>query len=284
MKPIKPSDLKIRASAFANIVKLDRASQLTANQAKELDGLLSKVQLTEAQCKKRDYLISKRDAPDQLSRGAKTYIQDVFFGHVSEFQKQFTNKFTQKGNDLEAKAIAEVCKYLGLPVVTKNEKHFEGDYTTGTPDTILKPFNFQLDVKNVYYPNGLDTFDEVDDIYEWQAHVYNDLCNVENGFVVKLLQNPTEALLEKESWTMAKEAGVEFITDDFKQEVRDYFDFESRMSIGERIKIYHVKTEQKHRDMIKKCTLLAREYYAELTDQWNSKNKQEVELIKTLRS
>lgn len=282
MKPLEPSKLKIRSSALGNIIALDRATQLTGNQVVRLQELITKESLTEKQAQELQFLTEKRDAPDQLSKGAKTYIQDVFFGHVSGFQKQFTSKFTQKGNLSESRSIAQLCKFLGLPIVVKNEAHFENDYTTGTPDTIFKPLNFQIDMKNVYYPNGLDTFDPLDTLYEWQLHSYNWLTGVENGFVCKILLNPPDEILEKEIFTMAKIAGVFPITDEFREEVRDYFDYESRMPIDDRVKLYHVKTEKKHIDHMIKCVKLAREYYGELCEAWMLKNKPEIEEIKNL--
>jgi len=275
MKAINPKELKIRASAISNIVALDRATQLTDIQAKRLEEILAKISLTEKQAEERDALIAKRDAPDRLSKGAKTYIKDVFFGHVSGFQKQFTSKFTDKGNIAENRSIAEICKFLRLPVVVKNEKHFSNEFTTGTPDTIFKPLNLQMDMKNVYYPNGLDTFDELDTAYEWQLHCYNWLTEVDHGICAKILLNPPASILEKEVWTMAKAANVFPITDEFRDEVFDYFDFESRMPIQDRIKLYHVETGSKQIEQMKKAVILAREYYGELCELWNTKNGSE---------
>lgn len=275
--------IQFRCSALSNIMTIDRATQLTDNQKKELDGLLDKIQLTEKQAEKRDYLISKRDAPDQLSQGAKTYVKDVFFGQRFDFEKRFTNKFVQKGNICEDRAINEVIKHLGLPMVIKNEDHFRNDFIKGTPDTIFKPLNFQLDIKNVFYPNGLDSFEEeCSKNYEWQMHGYNWLTGVDHGFVVKVLMNPPESILEKEAYILMKEAGLNSMTDSFFEEVRELYNFE-RKPIEDRIKIFKVTTDQKHIDQIKKCVNLANDYYNELEEAWSMKNNSEVEFIKSLK-
>lgn len=277
-------DLKVRSSAIGNITHLDAATKLTDKQSIRLKELLSKIELTTPQAKERDKLTAKRDAPPALSKGAKTYIKDVFFGHKFDYQKRFTNKYTQKGNIKEASALHEVVKYLGLPMAVKNEKHFENDYTHGTPDSIFKPLDFQLDIKNAYYPNGLDSFDEkVDHIYKEQAHDYNWLTGVNHGFVCKVLMNLPEHLLEKEAYILLKEAGLNKMTDSFYEEVRDLYNFEAK-PIQDRIKLFKVSTSKEDIDRLKTSVKLAREYYEELNELWKIKNIKEIEFINELKS
>lgn len=291
MKPINPKDLKIRASQLSKIVALDRAATLTENQKEELEGLLSKIKLTENQAKKRDYLIAKRDAPDQLSKGGKTYIQEIFNEHISGTKRVFSSKYTDKGNQVENISIAEVCRLLGLPVVVKNTDYYENEWTTGTPDVKFIPLSLQMDVKSVYYPHNLDFFDvddkgnkKLDAEYEWQQHCYNWMLGVDHAIVAKVLLNPPDDILEKEFYSMAKAAGIPYhkIDDDFREEVRDYFDYESRMPLEDRVNVYTLTTEQKHIDQIKKAVELAREYYDELCQQWAKKNNNEVKFVKEL--
>ena len=71
-------DLKIRASAMANITALDRKTTITERQKKTLEDLKMKIQLTEYQAKERDRLQKKLDAPPSLSEGGKTYVKDIF--------------------------------------------------------------------------------------------------------------------------------------------------------------------------------------------------------------
>lgn len=276
-------NLKIRSSAVGKIITLDRSSQITEKQLEKLNQLIEKYKLTEKQAEEKAKLITKRDAPPALSQGAKTYVKELFFEKKSDFRKQFTNKFVEKGDLVESKSINEVCKLLKLPLVVKNEQHFENDWIKGTPDTIFKPLNFQLDIKSVYYPTGLDTFeDSLDSDYIWQGHSYDWLTGVDNAFVCKILLNPPAHILEKEVWIHAKQAGVDQPDDNFRAEVYDLFDFEKKMKLEDRVKMYHIETTEADIKHIKTCVDLSRSYYAELEEKWNSKNENEINIIKSL--
>lgn len=273
---------RFRCSALGNITHINRATQLTALQSAELIELMSKIKITEKQAEKRDKLITKRDAPPALSKGAKTHIKDIFFGEKFSFQKRFTNKFVQKGNEKETASMHEVVKFLGLPMAVKNEKHFENDYIKGTPDLIFKALNFQIDTKNVFYPSGLDSFEsEADRIYIEQAHGYNWLLGVDHGFVVKVLLNMPEYLLEKEAWVLLKEAGLNRMTDEFMEEVRELYNFE-KLPIEDRIKIFKVTTTKEDIERIKLSCKLGNEYMNELESAWKVKNVDNIEFINQL--
>ena len=271
-----------RCSALGNITTLDRSTQITAIQTVELIELLSKIKITEKQAEKRDKLIAKRDAPPALSKGAKTHIKDIFFGEKFDFQKRFTNKFVQKGNEKETASMHALIKFLGLPMAVKNETHFSNDWIKGTPDLIFKALNFQVDTKNVFYPSGLDSFEsEADRIYIEQAHGYNWLLGVDHGFVVKMLMNMPEHLLEKEAWILLKEAGLKTMTDDFMNEVRELYNFEAK-PIEDRIKIFKVTTTPADIQRIKTSCELGNDYLEELESAWEVKNVENIEFIESL--
>jgi len=263
----------------------DNATQITENQIETLNGLLLKEKLTPKQSEEMNRLMLKRDAKPQLSKGAKTYIKDVFFGEKFDYKKTFTNKFVQKGNSMEDPAISQIVKFLGLPMVFKNEKHFKNDYIKGTPDVPLVPLNFQFDVKNVFYPNGLDHTEKIDHNYLWQGHGYNWLAGVDFGLVIKILMNPTGEILEKETKTLWVESGKSWsdpISDSFRAEVREYYDFEKKQPIEDRINIFKFETTEKEKQEIRNAVTLGREYIAELEESWQLKNINEIEFIKSL--
>jgi len=279
--------LKIRCSALGKIMHFDNATQITDKQLVTLNGLLAKSELTEPQKKEMNRLIKKRDAKPQLSAGAKTYIRDVFYGHKFNYQKRFISKQTHKGNKMEDPAISQIVKMLGLPMVFKNEKRYENDYINGTPDVPLVPLNFQFDVKNVYYPNGLDLTQKLDHDYEWQGHGYDSLLGVDFGMVIKILMNPPDDILQKEARTLWVEAGNEWgapISEPFMAEVRDYLDFEGKQPIEDRVKIFSFKTEEKQKQEIRDAVKLAREYYQQLENDWKVKNRDEIAFIKLINS
>lgn len=260
---------------------------LTETQEKKMNDLIAKRDnpqgLTETQQATLDNFISKRDTPTRLSTGAKTYIEDVFYGEKFDFIKAFTSKYTEKGNATEERAIEQIIDFLGLPMAFKNEKWFENDFIHGTMDVLMKKIDFQFDVKCPYFPNALGVFtDKLDHDYEWQQHGYNWLAGVWNAAVIRILMNPPENILEKEAWTRLKDAGLSQMTDEFMNEVRELFNFEGKQPVQDRIRIYTLKTTQEHIETIKLAVTLAREYWERLEEKWKAKNTVEIETIKAL--
>ena len=188
-----------------------------------------------------------------LSKGMKTQIENLFYNEKFDFRKNFTNKYVQKGNICEAESINEIVNFLDLPIAVKNEKQFENKWVKGTPDVDFSKLKFQIDMKNVYYPTGLDTFENaVDHIYETQMHTYNWLLKIKDAFVIKILKNPPEEILEKEIWIHAKQNGLDQPTEESSEYVREKMDYEGKQPLKDRINIYHVKTQKYHIDAIKR--------------------------------
>jgi hypothetical protein len=214
----------------------------------------------------------------KLSEGAKTYIESVWYGKKFDFQKQFTNKFVQKGNQVENASIVQLRK-LGIWGV-KNEESFSNDWIKGTPDVLVKNPKCTIDAKNVYYPDGLGFFeDEPINDYIWQIHGYNFLTGNTTGFIAKILMNPPADILEKEVWNYWKAGHNEGRPNEkFALEIEEYFNFE-RLPIQDRVKLYKIETTDEHKEIIKIWTDLARDYMAELDEIDKQKNVKELEFF-----
>jgi hypothetical protein len=252
---------------------------LTEIQARELGELIEKG----SKSKKIQELTEKRDKiPElKLSAGAKTYIEDVWYGDHFEFQKSFHNKYVEKGNLKEDASIKALSKYLGFMTV-KNEIHLSNDFIQGTPDIRLNRPKCTIDTKNVYYPNGLSFFqdDEEKKDYVWQIHGYNFLEDKEVGFVARILMNPPAHILEKEVWTYWKNSGNNGQpNDEFRKEVEEMFNFE-RLPIDERVNLFRVDTTENEIKIIQKAVELANVYYNELTEKFGNRNKEVIEFFK----
>lgn len=263
--------LKIRCSALGNIMvgASLKPLPLTDKQSARLKELRDKG----SKSKEREKLEAKLiEVPTpKLSEGAKTYIEDVFYGHKFDFQANFSNKFTQKGNEKELFSISVLNKYLGV-FGAKNEKHFENDYIQGTPDVILSKPNAVIDAKNVYYPKGLGIFENGELTNRiWQIHGYNYLLGKSTGYVARILVNPPDHLIEKEAWALWKSAeNIGAPDEDFIDEVRAMYDFEGKQPINKRVRLYRVDTTDYEVKLIKTWVGLARDYYAELEQRWNN--------------
>lgn len=253
---------------------------LTEIQAKELAELIEKG----SKSKKIQELTDKRDkVPElKLSIGAKTYIEDVWYGDYFEFQKSFHNKYVEKGNLKEDASIKALSKYLGFMTV-KNESYLSNEFIHGTPDVRLNNPKCIIDTKNVYYPNGLEFFKDSEEkiIYQWQIHGYNFLDQKETGFVARILMNPPSHILEKEVWTYWKNSGNDGQpNDDFRNEVEEMFNFEKK-PIDERVNLFRVDTTENELTIIKKAVELSNDYYNELTERFGNRNKEVIEFFKS---
>ncbi len=278
---LKMKTKKFRCSSFGRLMTgavLPTASRLTEAQQKELSTLLEKIKLTDIQAKKRDELISKRDTPVQpkLSEGAKTYIEEEFLKDRFDYGFRFTNRFVEKGKEVEERSIRQVGAFLGYPFATKApEKYLENDFICSSGyDWKVKKFVF--DQKNVWSPSGLKLFENDKDIavYEWQIRGYAMLINelenesIEAGAVIRTLMNPSAELIFKQARLLWVEAGNNYndeIPESFLLEVEKEFDFEGKFpNIADRMKIHRVECTQEHFDLIKVYVKLAQDYYNSL--------------------
>ena len=288
---------KFRCSSYGRLMTgavLPTASRLTEAQQKELSTLLEKIKLTDIQAKKRDELISKRDTPvvPKLSEGAKTYIEEEFLKDRFDYGFRFTNRFVEKGKEVEERSIRQVGAFLGYPFATKApEKYLENDFICSSGyDWKVKKFVF--DQKNVWSPSGLKLFENDKDIaiYEWQIRGYAMLINelengsIEAGAVIRTLMNPSAELIFKQARLLWVEAGNNYndeIPESFLLEVEKEFDFEGKFpNIDDRMKIHRVECTQEHFELIRIYVTLAQKYYDSLETICENVNTNEINFFK----
>jgi hypothetical protein len=80
-----------------------------------------------------------------LSQTAKTYIHELVLEHKYGIKKEFSSRYTDKGNAVEDESILLVNDVLNVKFIYKNEEHFTNDWITGTPDVNTE--DVLLDVK-----------------------------------------------------------------------------------------------------------------------------------------
>lgn len=106
------------------------------------------------------------------SKTVQTYLQDWVKEQIYGYQKRIDNKYLSKGIDLEDEAIDFTVKALDLPFIMKNEKQFEDDFFTGTPDIILE--NEIIDIKSSW---SCWTFPLFDTMFQASGKPYADFRN-----------------------------------------------------------------------------------------------------------
>ena len=199
-----------------------------------------------------------------LGKTGETYCKDWLKGQIYNRQRDISNKYTQKGNEVEDNSIDFVCEQLGLGFVLKNEKFFENEFMQGTPDIILQ--NEIIDVKNSWDTHTFPLFeDELPNIdYYHQAQVYMDLVGRDNYRVVYVLSDTPLHLIEKEAFYYCKNNGY----DELDMEI--YNQFIAKMTYSDipnelKIKVFEIKKDQGIIDKIKLRVIECRNFIKTLT-------------------
>jgi hypothetical protein len=274
-----------RASAIGNL--MTGFNGITEAQTAELNKLEQRVRdsadnpklaLTDNMKAKLAELKAKRDAPIELSTGAKSYL-DVVFRDVFWKRKRFLqNKYLEKGLFFEQNALALLSK-VDNAFYVKNDLFFENSWVQGTPDNVT---DIVRDTKCSY---DLETFEnsELSTLYKWQIKAYCWLTGLTRGqLVFALVNSPLHHLLNEknrmfyqcgnpsdldEEWirTVSQlERNFIFDIDEFKIEYPHY-EFVSpvlNFTIPEqfRIKKFDVELEESDIEDMKLATMLSREY------------------------
>ena len=120
---------------------------------------------------------------ESLSQTTKTYLQELAVQEVYNIRKEFSSRYTDKGNEVEELSIALCNDVLGLGFIYKNEEHFSNDWIMGTPD--VNTNEILLDVKSSWDATTFPFFDtelkNKDYFYQLQGYMW--------------LTNKTDALL-----------------------------------------------------------------------------------------
>ena len=254
-------ELLIRASSLGKIMADDSKNKISEKQLLTLEGLLSKIKLTEKQAEQRDALILKRDSPNELSQGAKTYIEDLWLEKNYGIKKSINNKYVDKGNKVESLSIKLAEATTDLGELYKNEEYFENDYVKGTPDVITD--THIIDVKSSWSVTTFPFFDEklTNKGYEWQLKAYMWLTNRHNSYLSYCLVPTPEVLIQDEirrtSWQRGEGAEV---SQEVEDEVREFHNLDN-IPIWERVKSFEVNLTGDDINKMKEKVTLAREYY-----------------------
>ena len=253
-------ELKIRASSLGKIMSDDPKNKITEKQLITLDGLLSKVKLTDKQAELRDVLLLKRDAKPELSKGAKTYIRELWLEDNYGIKQEINSKYIDKGNEVESLSIklAELTADLGE--LYKNEEYFENNYVKGTPDVITD--SHIIDVKSSWSAATFPFFDEVltNKNYEWQLKAYCWLTNIHKAYLSYCLVPTPEILIQDEIKRVSWKRGEIEISQEVEDEVRAFHNLEA-IPIWERIKSFEVTLNSDDIVKMRDKVTLAREYY-----------------------
>ena len=111
---------------------------------------------------------------ETLSQTTKSYLQELAVEEVYNIRKEFSSRYTDKGNEVEELSIALCNDVLNLGFIYKNEEHFSNDWITGTPD--VNTNEILLDVKSSWDATTFPFFDtelkNKDYLYQLQGYMW----------------------------------------------------------------------------------------------------------------
>ncbi len=135
---------------------------------------------------------------ETLSQTTKTYLQELAVQEVYGIRKEFSSRYTDKGNEVEELSIALCNDVLNLGFIYKNEEHFSNDWITGTPD--VNTDEILLDVKSSFDVTTFPFFDTelTNKSYFYQMHGYMWLTGKEESLLCYCLVDTPLQIVEDE--------------------------------------------------------------------------------------
>lgn len=252
---------KIRPSQAHKI--MGNLEGITEKQLMRINELTVKPKLTALQSEELAKLIAKRDAPPQLSQGAKTYCQEWVKEQIYGCYRDFSNNQTRKGEICEQEGIDMVCDILGKPRTKKNEFRLQNDWCDGEADLVLD--DSVEDIKNSYDPYSFPLFEDIipDAGYIDQIQCYMELYGKTKGGVNYVLIDMPEELLSQIVWAKAKKLGIEEETLELYESVKKQYSY-SHLPIKLRHKRYAFDKDINRLEQIKQRVMMCREYIASI--------------------
>jgi hypothetical protein len=208
-------------------------------------------------------MTSPKSKGEVLSQTAKTYLKELALEEKFGIKKEFSSRYTDKGNTQEDLAIEMASQVLNLPFALKNTEYFENDFIKGTPDLILE--DEIIDIKcswdGTTFPWFEDELPNKD--YFWQLVGYMWLTGRSKARVVYCLVDTPEDIVQDEirrtSW---KKFEID-VTEETENEVRAKHEF-SHISENKRVRAYLIALLDEDIEKVKEKLLHAREYYNDL--------------------
>lgn len=144
-----------------------------------------------------------------LGKTGQSFCEDWLKEQIYGRRKEFSSKHTQKGNDVEDASIEFAAEQLDYGMLFKNEKFFNDDFFTGTPDVILP--DHVIDIKSSWDCFTFPAFDK--DIpnkdYFYQLQGYMHLTGVRKAKLIYCLMDTPENIIFSEVRSYCYKNGVE---------------------------------------------------------------------------
>jgi hypothetical protein len=287
-------EILFRASGSGALMTNKQGAVITETQLKRIDELLyeklngvnaagNKVKWTDNKIAELESLITKRDAPPELSDTAKAFVRKVWLQVQKGVYIDIKSKYLEKGLYREEDAISLLTDVDGVFYVKNEERRSNSDHT-GECD-IFKEFPEKkviIDIKCSWNP---ETFmnSEPDSDYEWQGRIYMELWDADEFYLRYCLLDAPEHMVQKEK----DNAKWKYYSGDMNPEELDFFEkamepiydqIERNMVYSnnplftkeERVKTFVFYRDREKMKLMAERVKMAREYYKTIT--LNGKN------------
>lgn len=139
-------------------------------------------------------MTAPRSKTETLSETTKTYLYEWLTEKIYGVRKEIKSKYLNKGLKLEDTAIDKTIEWLDLPFTIKNEKFFEDDYFTGTPDLIVDGVVYDTKCSWDCFTFPLFDTEIPTKDYFYQLQIYMELTGCKKAVLVYVLLNTPEEL------------------------------------------------------------------------------------------
>jgi hypothetical protein len=208
-------------------------------------------------------MTAPRSKSEVLSQTAKTYIEELAKEYLFGIKKVFKSRYTDKGNEVEEKAIELTEDVLGFEFLTKNEDYYQNDYIKGTPDIITT--SLVIDVKSSWSGDTFPFFETElpNKDYYYQVMGYMWLTGKKNALISYCLINTPEEIVNDE---IRRTAWGKYEIEPSEETIRDVMAIHSFDHIPKhrRVKAFHVEYNEGVVNEMKTRIEHCRTYFNEL--------------------
>lgn len=139
-------------------------------------------------------MVNPRAKNEKLSETTKTYVQEWAKEHIYGVKNEIKSKYLEKGLMLEDTAIDKAIEWLDMPFSLKNEKFFEDDFFTGTPDLIVEDTVYDIKCSWICFSFPLFEKEIPTKDYFFQLQTYMHLTGCKKAVLTYVLLNTPEEL------------------------------------------------------------------------------------------
>ena len=208
-------------------------------------------------------MTAPRSKSEVLSQTAKTYVEELAKEHLFGIKKVFKSRYTDKGNEVEEKAIELTEDVLGFEFLTKNEDYYQNDWIKGTPDIITT--SLVIDVKSSWSGDTFPFFETElpNKDYYYQVMGYMWLTGKKNALISYCLINTPEEIVNDE---IRRTAWGKYEIEPSEETIRDVMSIHNFDHIPKdrRVKAFHVEYNEGVVNEMKTRIEHCRTYFNEL--------------------